>query len=52
MELMLENQLRALILTKDISSTNEVTDPTSRMKLDQVVTGRILKIDYEKFFGT
>ena len=42
-EIRLENGLIGTIFNKDISASSEVTDPTSRMKRDQVVTGRIIK---------
>ena len=50
-ELRLENGLTGTIFNKDISSTEEVQDPTSRIKLDQVITGRITRINYERHYG-
>ena len=48
-EVRLENRIFAMIMNQDISSSTEVTDPTERMKIDQVVTGRITSIKFERF---
>ena len=46
----LENGLVGTIFNRDISATTEITDPTSRMKRDQVVTGRVIHINFERGF--
>ena len=50
-ELRLENGLLGVIKNKDISSSETIDDPSTRMAIDQVVTGRVLQIDYERFKG-
>ena len=50
-ELRLENGLLGVIRNKDISSSETIEDPTTRMAIDQVVTGRITQIDHERFKG-
>ena len=50
-ELRLENGLIGVIRNKDISSSETIEDPTTRMAIDQVVTGRITQIDHERFKG-
>ena len=44
----LENGLIGTVFNRDISASGEVTDPTSRMKRDQVVTGRVIQLNFEK----
>jgi len=48
-ELRLENGLLGVIRNKDISSSETIDDPSTRMAIDQVVTGRVLNIDHERF---
>ena len=50
-ELRLENGLLGVIRNKDISSSETIDDPSTRMAIDQVVTGRVLNIDHERFKG-
>ena len=50
-EVRLENGLMGVIRNKDISSSETIEDPTTRMAIDQVITGRIINIDYERFKG-
>ena len=41
-ELKLENGLIGTVFNRDISASGELTDPTSQMKRDQVVTGGVI----------
>ena len=48
----LENGILGKIYAKNISATDQEVDPTTRMKIEQVVQARIIEIRYEWNQGT
>lgn len=51
-EVRLENGVLGTIFSKQISSHDQEVDPTTRMKIDQVVQARIIDIKYDINRGT